>query len=28
MKEGKMILNGQMVIVRDGKMFNAQGAAL
>jgi len=28
MKEGKMIMNGRMVIVKDGKMFNAQGAAL
>jgi len=28
MKEGKMIINGQLIIVKDGKMFNAQGAAL
>jgi len=28
MNEGKMIINGKLVIIRDGKMFNAQGAAL
>jgi len=28
MMEGKMIINGKLVIIRDGKMFNAQGAQL
>jgi len=28
MQNGKFILNGQFVILRDGKMFNAQGAQL
>jgi len=27
-KDGKMMINGQLIIIRDGKMFNAQGAAL
>jgi len=26
--DGKMIINGQLIIMKGGKMFNAQGAAL
>jgi len=28
MKDGKMMIDGQLVIIRDGKMFNAQGMEL
>jgi len=28
MKDGKMIIDGKLVIIKDGKMFNAQGAQL
>jgi len=28
MKDGKMMIDGQLIIIKGGKMFNAQGAAL
>jgi len=28
MQSGKMMVNGQLVIIRDGKMYNAQGAVV